>query len=510
MIAIRLKNVSLLIQGDLPKEVHDEIRHTLSYYVPGYKFMPLYKQQQEMARLGLLKNKKPWDGTKTLATWTENGLKTPTGLFSYVCEVLDGKNIPYEIADERMPTVKTSGWTTNGLLLRDYQKEIYDLSLRRQRGVLKIGTGGGKTEILVKIIVDAGCFPAIFYVTSCDLLEQAYERFCRYVRKDGIPVKIGRIGAGHCDLQPITIATVQSCEMALAGKFTKFDEDSPEDNKTELDDSQKHMVAEFVREAQFVYCDECQHCSAETIQTIMNNSYKARFRLGGSASPWRDDGLDILIESCFGRRICDVPSSFLIKNNYLVRPFITFNHFSQMLGPAKTFSAHYKKYIVENEARNKFIAQRALFHMEQGRPTIILVKWVPHAEALKKLITGSEIVTASGGSKKTPKQRNEIFDRMRRRELQCLIGTSLLDEGVDIPSATTGIFAGGGKSSTRALQRVGRLIRKDPNCSSKDTAFIEEFNDNTRWLMLHSKQRRKILLTEPEFVISDNRETLGL
>ena len=102
-----------------------------------------------------------------------------------------------------------------------------------------------------------------------------------------------------------------------------------------------------------------------------------------------------------------------------------------------------------------------------------------------------------------------MLDRMRERKLMCIIGTTLLDEGIDIPSAGAGIFAGAGKSSTRALQRVGRFIRVDPNDPDKKCAYIEEFYDHCRWLNHHAQARRRIYETEPEFQISDNADPLG-
>jgi superfamily II DNA or RNA helicase len=164
----------------------------------------------------------------------------------------------------------------------------------------------------------------------------------KYVRYNGQPVEIGRIGAGHCDLQPITIATVQSAEVALADKFTPYDADSKKD-KTKLSDNQKKEVIRFLKEAQFVTVDECQHCSCQTIQTVMGQSYKARLRIGCSASPWRDDGLDILIEACFGKRLCDIDASFLIDNGYLIQPYIIFNHFKLDYGENDNFNGLPKK-----------------------------------------------------------------------------------------------------------------------------------------------------------------------
>lgn len=507
-LSVHISNVHMTIKGDMPLDLRDEIRRVMSYVVPGHKYMRRYKQDQLYA---LAQGRQPWDGTTTVALIKNGGLKAPTGLYSYLKEVLVSRGVEYEIIDERPTPITSPGYSAPALGLREYQRKAVDEGLYRQRGVMKAGTGAGKTRMMVAMMVEAAVFPAVFYVPSCDLLEQAYDVFSKFVLKDGSSATIGRVGAGYCDIQPITIATVQSCQLALTGKYTKYEHDDCSYNdKTKLNEIQKGRIKEMVHQAQFAYFDEAQHVSAETIQDILNESHCARYRVGGSASPWRDDGLDILIEAAFGKRFCDIPASFLIEQGYLLRPRIVFNHFEQRLGVTATFAAHYNKYVVENAARNQWIASRAMHHVDNGRPTIILVKWVTHAEELCSLIDGSEILTASGDSKKDPDARKKVLDRMRKREVMCVIGTSLLDEGVDVPAATAGIFAGGGKSSTRELQRVGRFIRRDENDPSKDCAYIEEFHDHTKWLMNHAKARRKILETEPAFEIRDNRETMKL
>jgi superfamily II DNA or RNA helicase len=502
-IVVKVRNVSMSIEGDIPMDLRDDIRKTLSYVVPNFKYMPCYKKS--------VNSGKPWDGTSTVALIKgEHRLEAPSGLLSYIKEVLDRRQVPYSVEDERLATISSPGYS-HTVVARDYQKPIIESILSRKRGVLKVATGGGKTQIIIAAFAEAAVFPAMFYVTSCDLLEQAYDRFMDYTFCNGKKAEIGRIGGGHCDIKPITIATVQSCERALTGEYNKYDfDDFSAEDDTEFSEQQKSQIKDVVAEAQFAYVDECHHVSCKTIQSILNNSYRARFRVGGSASPWRDDGLDILIEACFGRRLCDIDASFLIERGFLIKPTIVFNHFNQKLGPAETFNAHYKKYVVENSARNNWIAERAVKYCEEDKPTIILVKWVSHAEELAKLIPGAEILAASGKSGKSSDKRKKILDRMRKRELKCVIGTSLLDEGIDVPAATVGIFAGGGKSSTRELQRIGRFIRKDDDFPDKDSARIEDFFDHTRWLMHHAKARRRILDTERAFDIMDNRDTMSL
>ena len=62
------------------------------------------------------------------------------------------------------------------------------------------------------------------------------------------------------------------------------------------------------------------------------------------------------------------------------------------------------------------------------------------------------------------------------------------------------ILAGSGKSSTRALQRIGRTLRP---YEGKTNAIVIDFYDDCTYLRDHSKRRRSIYETEPRFIIKD-------
>ena len=68
-----------------------------------------------------------------------------------------------------------------------------------------------------------------------------------------------------------------------------------------------------------------------------------------------------------------------------------------------------------------------------------------------------------------------------------------------IPSLDVLILAGGGKSSTRAFQRVGRVIRlfTDPvTGKKKERALVFDFQDYTPMLRRHARVREKLYKTE--------------
>ena len=71
-------------------------------------------------------------------------------------------------------------------------------------------------------------------------------------------------------------------------------------------------------------------------------------------------------------------------------------------------------------------------------------------------------------------------------------------EGLDLPILDILILGGGGKSSTRAFQRIGRVLRLHKN---KKRAIVFDFEDGTPMLNRHAKVRKKLYETEPAWDI---------
>lgn len=248
----------------------------------------------------------------------------------------------------------------------------------------------------------------------------------------------------------------------------------------------------------------CHHWASTTCQIISDHSYNARFKYAMSATPFRDMGDDLLIDACFGKVISDINASFLIREKILVKPTIYFVHTKkkQIDEDESDYPTIYKECIVLNEERNLIIANLTQSFMKEGRQILILIKNIEHGELLQSLIPGSVFISGRDGGKK----RKAHLEDMRLKKNQVCIASSIFDEGVDVKALDTLILAGSGKSQTRALQRIGRVIRsyQDPVTGVvKKDAYVVDFHDNVKYLLSHSKARRRIYETEPEFVIKD-------
>jgi superfamily II DNA or RNA helicase len=91
-----------------------------------------------------------------------------------------------------------------------------------------------------------------------------------------------------------------------------------------------------------------------------------------------------------------------------------------------------------------------------------------------------------------------LIHDLERKLRPILIATTLADEGLDIPSLDALILGGGGKSSTRAYQRVGRVLRPS---EGKEKAMILDFIDAAPYLDGHSQARLALYRHEQEFEV---------
>jgi superfamily II DNA or RNA helicase len=68
--------------------------------------------------------------------------------------------------------------------------------------------------------------------------------------------------------------------------------------------------------------DEAHHVAAQTIYDLLYRMPNVSTVVGLSASPWRDDGLDLLLEAALGPVRYAIRASDLIDQGWLVPPHI--------------------------------------------------------------------------------------------------------------------------------------------------------------------------------------------
>ena len=261
----------------------------------------------------------------------------------------------------------------------------------------------------------------------------------------------------------------------------------------------------------------CHHTSATTCREVLEASAQAYWRFGGSATPYRETGDDILIQAMFGSKIVEISASYLIKRGYLIKPYIFMVPVDSKVD-LHTYQKIYKHCISDNAKLNDHVAELSQFLNGLGLSNLILVQHYPQGNYIKKIL-GDKVQFVTG--KMTSKKRKESINDLRERKTESMIATSLADEGLDIPVLDSATMAGGGASATRVNQKIGRTLRKsnDPN-HEKTRSIVIIYEHNARFLEKHAKKVRHILKKEPEFEVVNSkgieflfdeiREVLGL
>lgn len=494
MIILSVDNIHTDIKGELPKSCIRDLQKKLSFRKKGFQFIGAYNTW--IKDKNSKKVRRAWDGY--IKQFWANKKRTyfPTGLYSDVVTYLKSKNIPFTTLDNRIrPDQNLVLEHNDKYILRGYQSNVRDRACEMSRGILQCATGGGKTLIGASIIEQLKVSPFIFFVTSIDLLNQAKESLEDYLRYHGSTLRIGQVGGGLIDIADVNVMTVQTAIRALGKKWdknTKFDSDDTDD-LTPIQE-RKADIQELIHDARGAFCDEVQHWKSETCQIISKELKSCYFKYGASATPFRDEGDDLTIQACFGKNICQITASQLIREGYLVRPTINIVNIENDKSPFKTWQKIYKHRIVDDPYYNNLVSNIANGYIENGDLTLVLVQQINHGLLLQDMIDGS--VFLSGKSAKKKREDNIRF--LKRGDIRCIISTSIFDEGIDIRPLSSLILAGQGKSKTRAMQRIGRITR---TYEGKISATATDLRVHDKFLLDHSKEREKIYRTEPEYQI---------
>lgn len=439
-----------------------------------------------------------WDGIQHILTST---LKFPYGLLERVKRFYNKCDKEFEIVNKRPGKTQIFPIDIHDNLIaigRDpypYQWGAFKIVQKYDCGIIHMATGAGKTVLAAMMAAHFGK-QTIIYVVGKGLLHQTHAFF-----EKAFDQKIGMIGDGICEIEDINIVSVWTIGQALGLEKKKVLLDSYSGEKN-VDKEKYKNILDLMRTTKVHVFDECHLCSAFTFQEI-SKKINPEYVYGMSATPFSDEGSDLLIEGIFGSTIINISASHLIKNGYLAKPIIKFIKVpKQKFSRKDTYQTVYKQYITENDERNKLVVMGANKLVEQGYRPLVLFTKLKHGKLLfdeiKKTIPSMML-----SGKDSAKIRNEAKDKLENGDIKCIVASTIFDIGVDLPALSGLVIAGGGKSSVRACQRIGRVIRKYKKGNyEKKYAAVIDFYDQAKFLKNHSKLRYKIYSSEEEFSIS--------
>ena len=236
-----------------------------------------------------------------------------------------------------------------------------------------------------------------------------------------------------------------------------------------------------------VVVSNCHRAPADTAYMVAMHC-NAPVRIGASATPIRTDGADLKIWAACGEIKTTITADELIKRKILAKPnFVFLTAPPIYAGKRSHYADVYLQGIVINEGRNELIIDNAKKYAKDGNIVYIHVDRIDHGEMLKERIPGSVFLSGRDGTT----VRQGVLKKYARGDIPVLIST-LLKEGVDIPTMNVFIAASAGKSPIGVLQKAGRALRTAPG---KDSATIIDFRDSGKYLGDHWSERYNIYKT---------------
>lgn len=345
--------------------------------------------------------------------------------------------------------------------LREYQARGVESLTAVTQGTVVVPCGGGKTRVALGAIARLRT-PALVLVHTIDLAEQ-----WRAELKARLQLDAGLIGAGERAPAPVTVALIQALTLWP---------------RVELE--------AFLSQFGLLILDEAHHVAANTFHAVVDHC-PARYRLGLTATPEREDGLTPLLELFLGCPLLVVTHEELVAAGVLTVPSVrtlatdfTFGYrsaddYTRMLSA-----------VAADAERNRLITSTVVAEGREGHTCLVLSGRVEHCDVLADAVRAQGLTAAALTGRVGRQQRKALLDEARAGRLKVVIATSLADEGLDLPRLSRVFLAFPGRSRGRTIQRLGRLMRPHP---SKHGAVLFDFVDKrVPILRRHHLERRKL------------------
>ncbi|MCK4260175.1 MAG: DEAD/DEAH box helicase family protein [Halanaerobiales bacterium] len=458
-IMCTIKNNTIYIHTKLSKELLNTLDNEYSYNIEGAIWSNLYKR-------GI------WDGKKHLFIRGKQTL--PLGLFFSLLDLLKKYNAYYKtelkikVIDDRNKEIMfkkfNKVYKKSLLNLHYYQKDAINIAIKKEMGIIYIGTGGGKTEIAKEIIrrVDGR---SLFVVNRIELANQTVDEF-----KKDLTNNVGVLIEGNLDIyNKVTIASIQTIAAILKRK----------DETTE-------KLKIFLSNINVCFWDECQNIKSTGMYGVFStNLINCRYLFGLTGTPFRADENTLMMNGVVGFSIYIKTTEELQDENFICKSRCLFiDNKKTKQDVYEKFTEKYNEFIVKNEDRNSYI--KDIVDKNPDKKILIVTKIIKHGEMLSKMCDGYLITGTTNRN-----LRKDYFDEFKNSGKNVLVGSvKIFSSGINIPNLDIIINACANKSDVDTIQTIGRVLRKNTN---KTEGLYIDFYDNDTYFKKFSDERIKIL-----------------
>lgn len=445
----RVDSALTLDSRDVPPKVLERLRRTLSFPNPAHL---------NRLRLGLGPGGEP--ETLCFVEELEGKVRLPRGAIHVLRRAAAQEGLIVACEDARvLPEVVLE--VTKELPLRDYQAAAVEKLARVTQGTVVIPCGGGKTRVGMGAIARLRT-PTLVLVHTLDLAEQWLGEL-----REKLGLEAGLVGDGEERPGPVTVAVIQALARWEPSRLDAF-------------------LGGFG----LVILDEAHHVAASTFSSVVDRC-PARYRLGLTATPEREDGLTALVELFLGAPLVTVTHEELVAAGVLTVPDIRTveTSFTYAYTAAEDYAPMLAA-VVADEARNRLITDSVIAEARAGHVCLVLSGRVEHCQRLADAVAAEGVAVAVLTGEVKRERRKEVLDEARAGRLSVVVATSLADEGLDLPRLSRVFLAYPSRARGRTVQRLGRLMRPHPD--KRDAVLFDFVDRKVPILRRHHIERRKL------------------
>lgn len=522
-----------------------EIHRLLCYRVEGSEHMAAFQSGG-------------WDGTSSFFSHREKTF--PAGFVRLVAQGLRKAGFEVQVVAKprpaplgpEMPTVDEFGHVER----YDFQPNAMNAVVRHGGGVVQIATGGGKSRT-ARMIYRRIDRPTLFLTTRGILAHQMRKAVRKmgeecallgdgewgipYTKPDGTQGrKITKFCVGmvqtlverlstktvEFELQALTdrrrnaeIKALEKLAKAGAGDERQQQEldriragYNPEADKRDVTAKvARHMALreatiKILQRFEVVIAEEAHEVSGTGFYDVMCQCINAHYRVALTATPFMkdDEAANMRLLATCGPVLIQISEKLLIDRGILAKPFfkrikLDEAHKPKALYRSTPWVRAYEVGIVLNEYRNRLLVVEVLRAMRYGLTSLVLVQHKKHGEVLKGLLAAAGARVDFIYGENDQEERQAALDKLGSGQLDVVIGSTILDVGVDCPAIGLICLAGGGKAEVALRQRVGRGLREKKNGLPNCAFIVDVADDFNEHLKTHARQRFAIIDGTPGF-----------
>jgi superfamily II DNA or RNA helicase len=347
--------------------------------------------------------------------------------------------------------------------LRREQIEAVSAWQHKQRGVIVMPTGTGKTEVALAIMGQTA-LATLVVAPVRDLMYQWHRRIA-----EGLGYDAGIIGDNIFRCDPVSVTTYESACIHMERLGNRFG---------------------------LVIFDECHHLPGPVRRDAARMA-AAPARLGLTATPERADGRHADLDSLIGPRVYELAwaevRGKVLADYEVVRipvhlspreqarynrlstvvhrfvalrrradPAFSWDHLWADTGEdpevRRALQAYYEKKAIEDRAAEKLRVLEDLFRLHAGTACLVFTG----SNAMARDVSRRFLIPCLL-SHCRKQERAEVLAGLADGSYPALVANQVLDEGVDLPEVKVAVVIGGQASTRQARQRLGRILRRAGN-----------------------------------------------